>query len=313
MPGAAAPDQDLPTVHLRCGSDIFGALRAAGFTGELVEFCRPYGEGDFQDDPLVLAATASRGRVVIWSEHDRWDLLVLVRMLDLYAQGPRPPRLELILIDRHPGFETFLGLGQLDAAQLRQLWETRSDVTAGQLALGRDVWAALTSADPRPLAAIAATGTPALPLLAAALRRHLAELPGVGHGLSRTQWLLLSQVASAPATVDQLLRWINAGGDVLPGITDLVLLATLQSLERPPESALRREPGTGRRPWSDRCAATAFGRRLLAGEADWLATKPPVRRVGGVPVAADHPDLRWDEHRSTVVADGRGNAPQRVI
>jgi hypothetical protein len=342
----AGDDSDRPTVHLRCGSDIFRALREAGFTGDFVEHSYPYAHGPVQDGPSALpgrarfiveahpalglgyaevlrrlsdderalAATATGyDRVVVWSEHDRWDLLMLVRVLAQYARGPMPRalELELVLVDRYPGVEPFRGLGQLRPAQLRALWPTRRPVTPAQLELGREAWDALASADPRALAALAATGTPALPLLAPALRRHLAELPGVGHGLSRTQWLLLSRVASGPATVEELFGWINGGGDDLPGLTDLTLLATLEGLEGPPDPALRREPGEGpRRPWTDRISATPFGARLLGGGADWMETAPSSRWVGGVRIGGSAPGhggapaFRWDAASGTVVTTG---------
>lgn len=343
MAGVEQTDEAVRTVHLRCGSDIFRALREAGFTGDFVEHSYPYAHGPVQDGPAALpararfiverhpglgldysdvlqrlsederalAATAtSHDRVVIWSEHDRWDLLMLVRVLAQYAGGPAPPVLELVLVDRYPGVEPFRGLGQLGPAQLRALWPTRRPVTAAQLELGRSAWDALASDDPRALAALAATGTPALPLLAPALRRHLAELPGAGHGLSRTQWLLLSRVAAGPATVDELFGWINGGGDVLPGLTDLALLATLEGLEEPPDPALRRQPGKGpRRPWTDRFTATRFGARLLAGQADWLQTARSARWVGGVQIGARGPGgglraFRWDATSGTVLTTG---------
>ena len=46
--------------------------------------------------------------------------------------------------------------------------------------------------DPRELAAIMRSGTPALPLLATALHRHLRELPSSVNGLSFTEELALA-------------------------------------------------------------------------------------------------------------------------
>src|SRR5262245_29146351 len=40
--GAAAPDGDRPTLHIRCGNDIEPALREAGFTGDFLEHAIPY-------------------------------------------------------------------------------------------------------------------------------------------------------------------------------------------------------------------------------------------------------------------------------
>ena len=63
------------------------------------------------------------------------------------------------------------------------------------MAFGQAAWKAFRSSDPRPLADWARTGTPLFPDLAAALRRHLQELPSVEHVLGLTQWLLLSALA----------------------------------------------------------------------------------------------------------------------
>jgi hypothetical protein len=78
---------------------------------------------------------------------------------------------------------------------LRLLWKTRKPVSAAQLRLGLDAWRALANPDPRPLAAIMRSHTPALPLLAPALHRHLRELPSAANGLSLTEELALTLMA----------------------------------------------------------------------------------------------------------------------
>src|SRR5262245_46126652 len=40
-----APDADLKTLHLRCGSDIRQTLRDAGFSGDFLEHSNPYCQG----------------------------------------------------------------------------------------------------------------------------------------------------------------------------------------------------------------------------------------------------------------------------
>src|SRR5215467_10130803 len=89
----------------------------------------------------------------------------------------------------------FIGLGQLPPEALRLLWPRRKPVTPAQLALGNEAWLGLTSDDPRPLAALVRTGTPALPIMAPALHRHLRELPSVENGLRLTEQLVLQSVA----------------------------------------------------------------------------------------------------------------------
>jgi hypothetical protein len=53
--GEAAPDRDMPTLHVRCGSDIETTLRDAGFTGDFLEYSDPLCQGPVLDEPDWLA------------------------------------------------------------------------------------------------------------------------------------------------------------------------------------------------------------------------------------------------------------------
>ena len=122
-------------------------------------------------DEQQLHDSADYDRVVIWSEFDCYDQLVLLRLLGHYATHRRPARLELINVGEFPGAVRFIGLGQLPPEALRLLWTTRKPASSAALKLGFDAWRALVSPDPRDLAAIMRTGTPVLPLLSNALAR----------------------------------------------------------------------------------------------------------------------------------------------
>ena len=115
----AAIDADMPTLHVRCGSDIKGELEAARFDGDFLEVWDPLTVGPVTNAPdwiaqrarfhaetgsvtnlaydvflaeltaadRRLAASAERyERVVIWSEHDSHDQLSLIRCLAQYAR-----------------------------------------------------------------------------------------------------------------------------------------------------------------------------------------------------------------------------------
>ncbi len=47
----AAPDGDVKTLHLRCGSDIAGTLTEAGFSGDFQEYSNPFCQGPVTGDP----------------------------------------------------------------------------------------------------------------------------------------------------------------------------------------------------------------------------------------------------------------------
>jgi hypothetical protein len=313
-------DSDIPTLHIRCGSDIRENLRAAGFAGDFLEYSDPICQGPvpdtsdllehrarfladafgapmgftaaqslarLQDDEQRLDAARERERAVLWFEHDSHDQLILARVLARFADGPLPGRFELICIDRHPSVERFLGLGQLGPEALASLWPGRTAVTRAQLDLGRAIWAALRRADPRELQAIAATGTPALPLAAPALWRHLQELPGAGDGLSLSQRLILRILADGPLTIGRLFAPLQRL-EPLPFLGDLGFLHIVEQMA--PTGVL--SIGAGEKPFPRMASITVIGRDVLAGRTDFLSLHPAERWVGGVRIEASRPAWR---------------------
>lgn len=325
--GAPAPDGDMPTRHIRCGSDIRATLAAGGFTGAFLEVSDPLCMGPvpagvdlpttrapFLADAFGLTpeAAAARlraeqdaldragadvARVVLWFEHDTYDQLLLARVLDAIARWPRRPVVELICLGAWPVGGRFIGLGQVPPDGLRALWRTRRRVAGPQLRLGQAVWAALRAPDPLALHAIAAAPTPAVPPMAAALHRHLQELPWTADGMSLTERLILKALRDGPRTPGAVFRTLTQETEPLPWLGDLMLFAMLRAMRRAAAPPMRTVPDTEAPP--DRTGAalalTETGAALLAGGRDWLACGPPDRWVGGVPIRAGAPSWRWDE------------------
>jgi len=333
---SSPPDLDAGqrTLHIRCGSDIKRSLRVAGFGGEFYEHSYPYLAGPVKDggpgcleerarflvggygkdlnldydsvieglrrDEQRLLDSSDFERVVIWSEPDCHDQLVLVRVLGHYAMHRRPTLIELINVGEFPGAERFIGLGQLPPEALRILWRTRQAIGERELDLGLQSWRTLASSDPRALAAIMRGGTPALRLLRPALHRHLRELPSSVNGLSLTEEMALTLLASEPLTLNELFTRLNYAVDPLPGQGDLQVRDRLLSMETARELVFTRSPhrdryGRENAPWTDRLAITDLGRAVLRGEVDFRSLEPEPRWVGGVEIAAGQPDWRWNE------------------
>lgn len=336
-----ALDGDLRTLHIRCGSDLREPLQDAGFRGDFYEHGYPYLIGPVREGPGCLEERArfivesyagdreaplqyapvldgltrdeqrlhdsfDYERVVIWSEGDCYDQLVLLRLLGHYAQHRRPRRLELINVADFPGGLRFIGLGQLPPEALRLLWERRSVATSAQLSLGLASWQALASDDPRRLAAIMRSATPELPLLAPALHRHLRELPSLENGLGFTELLALTLLAEQPRSLNRIFGRISYALDPLPGQGDSQLRDRVLAMELARESVFTRQPGVDREgrarpPWTDVLTITALGRAVLAGAVDFQSLAPPPRWVGGVRISNDDADWRWDESRRDAV------------
>jgi hypothetical protein len=338
---ASSLDGDLRTLHIRCGSDIQEALRTAGFCGDFYEHNYPYligpvsegpgclekrarfivdNFGDTRDPPLKyeeelrgqylneqrLHDSGDYDRIVVWSELDCYDQLVLVRLLGHYATHRRPQRLELINVRDFPGAARFIGLGQLPPEALRMLWTTRKPATPAILELGLQAWRALANPDPRGLADIMRTGTPALPLLANALHRHLRELPSILNGLSFTEEMALQLLAEGESNLIGLIGRQSFELDPLPGQGDAAVLRRLLNMEGARAQVYERRPGVdfkgkSRAPWTDVLTMTELGRAVLSGEVDFMSLAPPSRWVGGVEVGPGHPDWRWGESNRQVI------------
>ena len=258
-----------------------------------------------------LHDSADYERVVLWFEHDCVCQLALVHLLGHYAIHRRPPRLELINIADFPGARRFSGLAELPPEALRLLWTTRKPVSEAQLQLGLEAWRALTNPDPRPLAAIVRRGTPALPLLGPALHRHLRELPSIVNGLALTEELALTLMAeplshwSGTARLSRIY-WQMHETDPLPGRPDGAWGGRVLGMEAASARLFTRSPGVDREgrsnpPWTDVLEITELGRAVLRGEVDFRSLNPAPRWIGGVEVAADNVDWRWDEVKRDAV------------
>ncbi len=332
--GDAAPDGAMATLHIRCGSDIGPGLKQAGFLGDFLEYSDPLCHGpvlpeegwldrraDFLSErfgdgtgmsreeiaaKLRLAEEGLRSaagryrRIVLWFEHDSYDQLILARCLAQFAEAA-PPELELISPARYPGSMRFIGLGQLPPEALRLLWEERIPVPAAALRAGQAVWTALRLPDPRPLAELARDGTPALPQLARAVRRHCQELPWTGNGLRLTEALILQALAEAPRTVAQAYSHLMRESEPLPWLSDLMFLDIVNDMRRAAEPVFTSTfEGEDRRWPNEHLRITPLGRDVLAGRVDWLSLRPPARWLGGVLLPGAAPCWRWDEGRGAV-------------
>jgi hypothetical protein len=233
--------------------------------------------------------------IVLWYEHDLYCQLLLVRLLALAARhtGPRPA-LTLVSIGEHPEVPGFMGLGELNAAQLAALFPARIPIDRSMIELGHDAWAAYSDPDPRALERLLARDLGALPFLARALRRHLEEFPAVGSGLSRTERRLLALVRAGTTDLVDVWRALNAGEDC-HYLADNWYQRVVARLAAPPPllsaDALELPLRAGRT-----LAITPLGADVLDGRADRLAQLPVDRWLGGVHLTGA-PFWRWDGSR----------------
>jgi hypothetical protein len=218
------------------------------------------------------ALVDARGEVVLWFEHDLYDQLQLIQVLDaLGAHGP------LTLINPAEY------LGSATPGRLAELFAERRSVTPAQRALARAAWAAFRDPDPRSIERLGDTS--ALPHLRAALRRHLEQFPHVRDGLSRSERQMLEAIEGGAATWREAFAEHNRREDPV-WLGDSSFLWYARALARGPRPLLRLD--------GEAVSLTATGRDVLAGRADAVHENGIDRWLGGVHLAGHEAAWRWN-------------------
>jgi hypothetical protein len=243
------------------------------------------------------AALARRGEhqeVVLWFEHDLYDQLQMLQLLDWFAlHGTGGARLSLVEIGSFPGVVPFHGLGQLDGAQLRELLPRRQPVTMRQLRTATAVWRDFRAADPLPLAAWAKTPQDELPFLAPALRRFCEEYPSTLDGLARSERQVLRAVAAGSRQPEAIYQRSREDEECPWG--DASVFLRLEGLAAASAPAVLRGP--------QGYELTPLGERLLAGDVDWVRESGGLDRwLGGVHLQGTAVRWRWNEDVAALVA-----------
>ena len=308
-------DGNQKTLHIRCGSDIKHALVIAGFSGDFLNFCDPYVHGpvpaiDDLDEFIKVRAAyiASDGNppfdvalkqlrnmysgleaakdydaVYIWLEHDSYDQLILAKLLDFFSDiSKRPTVLKLLCATHYPGVKIFNGLGQLPPEALRVLWQDFASINEDQFEIGRQAWTAVCSSNPDLLRKVIAMGTPPLPTMANALKRHLQQLPSKQNGLNLTEQLTLQiLVEKGSMNAARLFGWYTNHYELLTFMGDTGYWEVLRDLARAKYPAIILDE-QGKLPKQWQVQMTQTGEKLLNNELDWLQINTVDRWLGGI-------------------------------
>jgi hypothetical protein len=319
-------------LHIASGHSTTGIIARAGVPGKLTIWADPLHEGPVPrgvtdnalveararhlagksvavDDALaelrqwreILDSSPSYDELVLWYEHDLFDQLNLIQVLDRLAGRERPAAVSLVSIDSYPGKPAFKGMGELTPEELAPLFDDRRPVTAEQYAVAQATWKAFRAPDPREVEACLALDTSALPFLSCALRRHLQEFPSTVNGLSRTEQRLLDRVDRGPAEIRDVFAKMHAP-ETCFYIADGSFwnVATALAAESP---ALLEIPATygGASLPAGRLAITEAGRDVRRGAADRVRLCGVDCWLGGVHLQGAGPIWRWDPERGRIV------------
>lgn len=283
-------------------------------------FLRDQGWGEYNGEELFaqrddsLKAFRDHDEVVLWFEHDLYDQLQLLQILDWFQRQDRG-NTALTMICRAEY------IGMMSPERVRELFPLREAVTGAQLELASRAWGDFRSEDPRDLEALIEENTAALPWVAPALKRMLEEYPSARNGLGRTERQALAAIdrGCAMEIVDKgetplgaLFQEATREEPLFMG--DTTFAFRLEYLSRVDDPLLRLKDGQrlraprsaseGRGFWKECVGLTETGERVLAGEADHVALNGIDRWFGGVHLEGRNPKWRWDEKAERIVSAG---------
>lgn len=227
-------------------------------------------------------ASGKAGDVVLWFEHDLYDQLQLLQVLDMLSH--HDCGLESVALICN---DEYLGLSTPD--RLRERLAQRTPVTPEMMALGRTAWDAFRSPDPSSIVALLGQNLSALPYLHAALARHLQQFPSTFNGLSRSEQAGLDAVASGKTRVRDAFA-VSQQQEEAFFLGDVVFLDYMKDLASG-ETPLVTVSGDG---MDAAVALTGAGRAVLGGEADRVRLNGIDRWYGGVHLEGRDAIWRWN-------------------
>jgi len=261
----------------------------------------------------ALGRFAEHEEVTLWFEHDLYDQLQLIQILDWFCSTGIPacvvstfpgvrgvgqavspagtgiparaaPRLSLISIDEY--------LGGLTGPQLAGLWPRRHTVSDAELRLAAAAWRAFRAPDPVGIEELLRSDTSALPFLSGALLRHLQQFPSAENGLSRSERQILELVDAGTRDLASLFTADRAREERI-FVGDATFARYVSGLAECRHPLLASAGG--------RYELTRTGREVLASRADHIRLNGINRWLGGVHLVGAEALWRWDERRQRLV------------
>lgn len=250
---------------------------------------------EFEKRDATIRRAPEFEEIVLWFEHDLYDQLQILQILAVLKEcGLGAGAVQIV---QSPEY-----LGMLGADELMALYRKRKFLTSAMASGAQRAWECFTAGDPPALQEAAAKPYAGFPYLAPALKRLCEELPATGSGLSRTQRQILEVCAQGSRSKEDIFRRSQAREEA-SFLGDSACYACIDDLAVEPAPLIS--------PLESGYELTVMGRRVLAGDADWLEHQPLDRWLGGVHLSAGNV-WRWDEASERVVQGERSMGSERA-
>jgi hypothetical protein len=216
-------------------------------------------------------------KVILWFEHDLYDQLQIIQILDwFYKNDTDDADLAIICTNQY--------LGRLTAEEMKGLVGQERPITESHLKLASKAWSAFRSSSPEKWRGLLDMDSTVLPFMEGAVIRLLEEFPACSNGLSRTAEQALKAVSSGEkhpgrvfACVQNMEERVFMGGSSFWVILH-ELLESSPPLLALPEGKKLTLPASE----DQELTITPVGLEVLSGNSSWLDVSKPDRWIGGV-------------------------------
>lgn len=224
-------------------------------------------------------------KVILWFEHDLYDQLQILQILDWFHENNNNGiDLSIICVDKY--------LGMLSPDEMKGLFKYEEPVTDKHLLLSSKAWSAFRSSTPEEWYGLLNTDTSTLPFLEGAITRLLEEFPNSSNGLSRTAQQALKIISEGEKLAGKVFHHSQEledrifMGDSSFWVILRELLDSSPALIELPQGKELTLPTTK----DQELTITSTGLDVLVGKKNWLEIVDLNRWIGGVHL---NPDNIW--------------------
>lgn len=243
----------------------------------------------------VLKSFRDYEKVILWFEHDLYDQLQIIQILDLFHENySEEAALSIICTDQY--------LGRLSPEEMSALTKFEEPITEDHLKLSCKAWSALRSSTPKAWCELINSDTSVLPFLEGAIIRLLEEYPSCSNGLSRTATQTLKVISGGEKRPGKVFGYSQEMeervylGDASFWVILQECIDSIPSLLKLSEGKKLTLPTSK----DQELSITPAGLDVLSGKLNWLDTNNLDRWIGGVHLESTNVWC-WDVDSNSIV------------
>ncbi|MCP4024372.1 MAG: hypothetical protein GY729_21195 [Desulfobacteraceae bacterium] len=249
----------------------------------------------FIERDTTLKSLKDYEKIVLWFEHDLYDQLQILQILDWFSQNRLvQTRLSMICTNQY--------LGMISPEKMTGLFKYEEPVTDHHLALSKNAWSAFRSSSPEKWFDLLKTDTSTLPFLSDAVLRLLEEYPSCTNGLSLTAQKALDIISGGEKNPGKVFKRYQTTEEKM-FMGDYSFWAILNEFIAAPDPLLELSGG-GTLPLAPKpdleLTITQTGKSVLSGQKNWMELTNIDHWIGGVHLTPDNLWC-WDAAMQTLV------------